>query len=93
MLDKFFSSLMQDSGISHIYVIGIGEKKGENSNDYKNIRKAQAKLCDERDDCTVVAGFIGKESMMKDEYHYTQEGYNLVGRIAGGFVGKIHSGM
>ncbi len=39
--------------------------------------------CDKDDRCTFIASFYDYKDSMKDDYHYTQEGYNAIGEEAG----------
>lgn len=50
------------------------------------IQEAQSRLCEDSDNCIMIselAGSFVENGYMKDNYHYTQEGYNLLGEDAG----------
>lgn len=50
---------------------------------YKVIRDAQTKLCNENDDIVMAGSFENYISDMKDRYHYNQGTYNEVGKTVG----------
>ncbi len=80
---------LTDEGVSAFFLISIGEKTGKTPNDYKNIRSAQEHFCMVNGKCTLVSSFYGLSGYMKDEYHYTQECYNMVGTEAGEKSGLV----
>lgn len=59
---------------------------------YDDIRNAQIQLCDDSANCYLLSNQFEtmlERGMMKDQYHYTQEGYNLVGNEAGRKAGDF----
>lgn len=83
---------MKNAGIKHCYVVRIGKYNGRNKAiTYENIRQAQEEFCSENDDCTMVSRLFAsfkEQGLMKDAFHYYQDAYNIVGKEAGGNVGK-----
>ena len=88
-LDKIVKGFKNDIGAEQFFVIPIG---GYNGNDgarraqYNTIRDAQILYCEDSDDATVISRRLYdlySYGYMKDEFHFTQEGYNLVGEDAG----------
>ncbi len=78
-------SAMMEEGIEKCFVIRIGNHR-DNATLYDPIIFAQTEYCKENENAvlvsTALAGFAA-EGLMKDAYHYTQEGYNLAGAEAG----------
>ena len=76
---------MKKNGIEKAFIVRIGNHKS-NPTIYDNIILGQTEYCRESEDAVLVstklAGFA-KEGLMKDAFHYTQEGYNIVGQDAG----------
>lgn len=78
-------SLTEDCGIEQNFIIRIGNR-ADNMSLYRSIQKAQTRVCNDSENCTLVSTSfenMASEGMMIDNYHYTQEGYNLVGEEAG----------
>lgn len=84
-LDELTSSLVSQNIVDKCFIIQIGDK-GTDVNLYDQIQKAQVDLCEASDNCVLISD-KAKEllglGLMKDEYHYTQEGYNILGEEAG----------
>ena len=76
---------MQAEGIDACLMVRIGEQQSS-STQFDQIIAAQNELCKEIDDvvmvCTATAGFV-EEGLMSDNVHYSQEGYNKAGKLAG----------
>lgn len=88
-LDRIVSGFKNDIGAEQFFVIPIG---GYNDSDgtvraqYQAIRDAQILYCEDSDDATVISRQLFDlytYGYMKDSFHYTQEGYNIVGEDAG----------
>ncbi len=95
MLKEFVDSLIDNKLAEHCFLIEIGEKNDENPISYKSIRDAQEELCNDYKSLTKISSFYGllDKGMMIDEYHYTQDGYNLVGEEAGNNAGMYVLGI
>ena len=80
---------MKKNGVEKCFMIMIGEYNGNNSikvNSYQTIQRAQEEINKENDDVIMVCSSLRtyKEyGMMRDEYHYYQDGYNRMGNEAG----------
>jgi len=76
---------MNTHGIEKCMVIRIGNNS-DNATENDKIILAQTKLCAEHDDFVLISGklaYMAEANLMKDKYHYKQEGYNIVGEDAG----------
>ena len=82
--------LQEDCKIEKCFLIEIGNFRDDPER-YLPIRQAQEKLAAEEPDVLLVsrqfASFAAR-GLMKDEFHYLQEGYNLVGAEAGRNAGR-----
>lgn len=84
MLDK-----MKSIGVEKCFIIVIGEYNGEKSNrvsGYQTIQAAQEEIAQENDDVVIVCSSLRtykENGMMRDEYHFYQDGYNWMGDEAG----------
>ena len=77
---------MKAEGIEKCFIIRIGEDNASGGNDYTNIITAQNELCKENEDMVMVSTSFASmkaRGLMKDSWHYYQEGYNQVGAQAG----------
>lgn len=77
---------MKAEGIEKCFMIRIGEDNASGGNDYTNIILAQNELCQENEDIVMVSTSFASmkaRGLMKDSWHYYQEGYNQVGAQAG----------
>lgn len=85
---RFFQAFRK-MGVERIFLIRIGNHR-ELPGLYVPIQEAQEELAEERDDIIMVsrqfASFRAR-GLMKDSFHYKQEGYNIVGEEAGNNVG------
>ena len=79
---------MKIEGIETCFMVRIGVQKTD-ATEFDTIIAAQTELCREREDtvmvCTATAGFV-KEGLMSDNVHYSQDGYNIAGTLAGGYA-------
>ena len=88
-LNSLTSSLVSDGCVNQCMIINIGEYADEIGR-YDSVRQAQKQLCEDSDYCTLISEMfedMALQGNMKDEYHYTQEAYNLVGTDAGSNAG------
>ena len=88
-LTRIFDGFEQEFGAEHFFIIPIGAYNGNddarNAN-YTAIRNAQIDFCNKRNNATVVSIVLHDlldAGFMKDEFHFTQAGYNIVGSDAG----------
>lgn len=76
---------MMEQGIEKTFVVRIGNLNGDPTK-YDPIIEAQTEYCRESGKAVLVttklAGFAA-EGLMKDSFHYKQEGYNIAGKDAG----------
>lgn len=76
---------MMEYGVEKCFVVRIGQYVGD-TNLHTNMIHAQTEMCQSYENTILVAtdfaGFAEK-NLMKDEQHYLQEGYNIVGTSAG----------
>ena len=79
------TSFMRDCDLAYCFLIRIGNHRDDPAL-YVPIQKMQEKLAADVPNIVLVsqclASFAAK-GLMKDEFHYLQEGYNLVGEEAG----------
>lgn len=74
-----------DMGIEQVFLIQIGNHR-DDADRYVYIQEAQKELADEMERVILVSERFkefAKAGLMKDSFHYCQEGYNLVGTEAG----------
>ncbi|MBQ8174283.1 MAG: hypothetical protein IJ009_02655 [Clostridia bacterium] len=88
-LDRIVKGFKQDIGAAQTFIIPIGVYNGKddarNAN-YTAIRDAQKAYCEGNADATVISNLLVDFldlGYMKDQFHFTQEGYELVGYEAG----------
>ena len=89
-LETIIDSLVEDEIIDECFIITVGNKKSSEYL-YADIRTAQKDLAQNNNNCRIISdlaqNFVAL-GCMKDEYHYTQWGYNLLGYDAGTNVGN-----
>lgn len=76
---------MQTHGVEKCFLVRIGNHR-DTPTKYDTIIQAQTELCQKNEDFVLVSvKFAGMATsgLMKDVYHYTQEGYNIAGYDAG----------
>jgi hypothetical protein len=93
--EKMINAMMEQ-GIEQTFVVRIGNLNG-NATKYDPIIAAQTEFCRESGKATLVttklAGFAA-EGLMKDAFHYKQEGYNIAGKDAGKNAGSyVNTGI
>ena len=87
---KFIQSYCQECGIEKCFLIQIGNHR-DNKTLYVPIQQAQAELAEENEKIILVSDQLktfADRGLMKDEYHYLQKGYNLIGEEAGKNTGR-----
>ena len=88
-LDRIVKGFKQDIGAAQTFIIPIGTYNGSSNvrkENYTAIREAQKQYCEGNSDATVISNVLVDfldYGFMKDEFHFTQEGYELVGCEAG----------
>ncbi len=87
---------MLGAGIEKCFLIKIGHYNGKGGWNYDEIRAAQETIARMNENVVMVSRAFGEmkaRGLMKDEFHYFQEAYNIVGREAGensaDFVSRI----
>ena len=76
---------MLAEGIEKCYLVRIGNHRDQPAL-YDEIIQAQTEICKTNPNIVLISTkFAGMAAagLMKDQYHYTQEGYNIVGKDAG----------
>lgn len=84
-LTAIIEEMIAEAGTEFCAVVRIGNKKDAPSQ-FDKVILAQTALCKTYDKAVLVStklAAFAAEGKMKDEYHYTQEGYNIVGADAG----------
>ena len=80
---------MKAEGIEKCFMIQIGNYNGSTAGlaeKYEVIQGAQVDICTSNDDVIMVSDsfrLMQARGLMKDQFHYYQDGYNIVGRQAG----------
>lgn len=84
-LNQITNSLVEQGVVDKCMIIKTGDY-ADNIELYDHIQLAQEDLCQENDNCILISdlapSFVEK-GLMLDVYHYTQEGYNILGEDAG----------
>ena len=82
---KLMVEEMMKHGVEKCFIVRIGNHR-DNSTIYDNIISAQTELGRTYENAVLVStklSSMAKDGLMKDQFHYTQEGYNIVGKDAG----------
>lgn len=77
---------MLQAGIERCFLIKIGHYNGTGEQDYSEIRMAQDIIARTNENVVMVSRSFAEmkeRGLMKDEFHYFQEAYNIVGQEAG----------
>ena len=88
-LDKIFKAFRADAGVEQCFVIPIGAFNGASDTvkqQYGVIREAQKSYCASSEHATLVSTQLvglSEYGFMTDNFHFSQEGYNIVGANAG----------
>lgn len=84
-LNDLREKLVVSGVVDFMLVIQTGENT-EKEGAYDGIQQAQKLFCDQHTDCEMISELAKtflKEGKMRDSYHYTQNGYNILGKDAG----------
>ncbi len=82
---KFVRTYCRECGIEKCFLIQIGNHRDDGAL-YVPVQQAQIELAEECEDIILVSSQLktfAARGLMKDEFHYLQKGYNLVGEEAG----------
>lgn len=88
-LDRIVNGFKQDIGASHTFIIPIGTYNGNDGArkaKYNTIRDAQIVYCESSANASVISlqtVDLYRYGYMKDEFHFKQEGYEILGKDAG----------
>ncbi|MCM1214625.1 MAG: sialate O-acetylesterase [Lachnospiraceae bacterium] len=77
---------MLQAGIEKCFLVRIGHYNGSGVQDYSEIMAAQEGIARTNKNVTMVSRSFAEmqaRGLMKDDFHYFQEAYNIVGREAG----------
>ncbi|MCM1539859.1 MAG: sialate O-acetylesterase [Blautia sp.] len=77
---------MLQAGIEKCFLVRIGHYNGSGGQDYSEIMAAQDEIARTNENVVMVSESLAKmkeRGLMKDDFHYFQEAYNIVGREAG----------
>lgn len=83
-------SFLRDAGLEVCFLVQIGNHR-DYAKLYEPMQEAQEELAEECKKIVMVSRLFrtfAKKGLMKDEFHYRQEGYNLVGADAGTHVAE-----
>ena len=83
--DHLVTGLKSNGMVDACMVIRIGNF-GTNLNKYDGIMRAQTSYCQDSTNAVLIStrfAEMAETGLMRDVYHYTQEGYNLAGEEAG----------
>lgn len=88
-LSRIVEGFKKDLGAKQTFVIPIGTYNGANGQrraNYNTLRDAQILFCRESNDAAVISLILPdlhRYGYMKDEFHFNQAGYELIGKDAG----------
>lgn len=88
--ESFLQSFCRECKIAACFLIQIGNHRDDRKL-YVPIQKAQEELAREHENIILVSSqfkTFADRGLMKDEFHYLQEGYNRTGKEAGENTGK-----
>lgn len=77
---------MLRAGIEKCFLVRIGHYNGTGNVDYSEIMLAQDVIAQTNENVVMVSRLfeqMRRRGLMKDDFHYFQEAYNLVGQEAG----------
>ena len=83
-------SFLKEAELDVCFLIQIGNHR-DNPTLYLPIQQAQEEIAAENTNIIIVSRLFktfAQKGLMKDEFHYLQEGYNLAGEDAGKNVGE-----
>jgi len=84
---------MKTAGVQRCFIVRIGQYNGTGRS-YDTIIEAQDELCKELEDVVMINAELYSFKalgLMKDSFHYYQEGYNRVGTHSGGKIALYES--
>lgn len=85
-LIEIVKEMINKTGVTNCMMLRIGQQNTATATKASPIITAQTELCQEYKEflmaSTLIAGFVD-DGLMKDTWHYTQEGYNILGTDAG----------
>ena len=88
-LTSIVKEMIKKTGVTHCMMLRVGQPKSGTATTNNNPLKAQTELCKQYKEfvmaSTLTASFVD-DGLMKDDWHYTQEGYNILGTDAGNNV-------
>lgn len=87
---KFIHAYCQECNLAKCFLIQIGNHRDDRTL-YVPIQQAQLELAEENENIILVSSRLktfAERGLMKDEFHYCQKGYNLIGEEAGKNTGK-----
>mgnify|MGYP000004244421 FL=1 len=88
--EKMLESFLKDAGLEECFLIQIGNHR-DAPELYLPMQQAQEEIAAADSNIVMVSKTFrtfAEKGLMKDQFHYLQEGYNIVGREAGENVGK-----
>ncbi len=77
---------MLKAGIEKCFLVRIGHYNGSGGQDYSEIMETQEEIADSNENVVMVSRAFAQmreRGLMKDDFHYFQEAYNIVGKEAG----------
>ena len=78
--------MIEKTGVTNCMMLRVGQQNTATATKKNNIIEVQTELCQTYTEfvmaSTLIAGFP-EDYLMKDTWHYTQEGYNILGTDAG----------
>ena len=92
-LARIVNGFKKDLNCAQTFIIPIGTYNGNDGArkaKYNTIRDAQFLFCEDNDDATVVSRQtvdLYRYGYMKDQFHFNQAGYNILGKDAGANAG------
>ena len=85
-LISIVKEMIEKTGVTNCMMLRVGQQNTATATKKNNIIEAQTELCQTYTEfvmaSTLIAGFPD-DGLMKDTWHYTQEGYNILGTDAG----------
>lgn len=93
--ERMIREFQQDCRIETCFLIQIGNHR-DDPELYVPIQKAERKLAENNENIVMVStqfAEFAKLGLMKDQFHYEQKGYNLVGEEAGRNAGLYLAGL
>lgn len=92
--ERMLDAMLQ-AGIEKCFLVRIGHYNGTGGTDYSGIMMAQDAIAQTNADVVMVSRLfeqMRRRGLMKDDFHYFQEAYNLVGQEAGENAARYTAG-